>query len=366
MTMTMTMTMLSTRWVWLLMMCWSATADTLPPKTTPTTTLTHSPASPAFLAPTSFNHHHCHHQQQQQQQHHHQLLGSKPILIRDRSPAEPLARATRAAPRPRGGRAVPACTSDNPMDEVQCEGENKHLSSGSRRGSNMLGFFSTVACSSAFPRSASAAVAAAAAAAAEVVGDAGGGEMGARLDAPAAISFGAVVVAFAFLQARIRTAVRARTARRDYEVLFKGMKSKQLAGQADEEEVALVEECMSQLLREEQEARMVDIFGIPFNLVIPDGGAGGEQGTGAREAQQGRTGAGSTSAGKAGSDGIREVMRAKTESDLRDGKAREEEMSPGATLKVAALWLVLISQLWLLLVLWNDPMGPATSAFLKD
>lgn len=31
---------------------------------------------------------------------------------------------------------------------------------------------------------------------------------------------------------------------------------------------------------------MVDIFGVPFNLVIPDGGAGGEQGTGAREAQQ--------------------------------------------------------------------------------
>lgn len=33
------------------------------------------------------------------------------------------------------------------------------------------------------------------------------------------------------IQARIRTAVRARTARRDYEVLFKGMKAKQLAGQ---------------------------------------------------------------------------------------------------------------------------------------
>lgn len=32
----------------------------------------------------------------------------------------------------------------------------------------------------------------------------------------------------------------------------------------------------AQLLREEQEAKMVDIFGIPFNLVIPDGGAGGE------------------------------------------------------------------------------------------
>lgn len=32
-------------------------------------------------------------------------------------------------------------------------------------------------------------------------------------------------------QSRIRTAVKARTARRDYEVLFKGMKAKQLAGQ---------------------------------------------------------------------------------------------------------------------------------------
>ncbi len=64
--------------------------------------------------------------------------------------------------------------------------------------------------------------------------------------------------------------------------------------------------------------------------------------------------------------GIREATKAKAESDLRDGRAREEEMSTGSTLKVAALWLVLISQLWLLLVLWNDPMGPASSAFLKD
>lgn len=64
--------------------------------------------------------------------------------------------------------------------------------------------------------------------------------------------------------------------------------------------------------------------------------------------------------------GIREARKAKAESDMRDGRAREEEMSPGATLKVAALWLVLISQLWLLVVLWNDPMGPASSAFLKD
>lgn len=41
-------------------------------------------------------------------------------------------------------------------------------------------------------------------------------------------------------------------------------------------------------------------------------------------------------------------------------------MTPVASLKVAALWLVLISQLWLLVVLWNDPMGPATSALLRD
>lgn len=40
----------------------------------------------------------------------------------------------------------------------------------------------------------------ASATAAAVAGEAGGAEMGARLDAPAAISFGAVVIAFAFLQ----------------------------------------------------------------------------------------------------------------------------------------------------------------------
>ncbi|CAM9486358.1 unnamed protein product [Ectocarpus sp. 6 AP-2014] len=239
------------------------------------------------------------------------------------------------------------------------------------RGSGVVAFV-TAACS-AFPSCSSAA-----AAAATIVGEAGGSEMGARVDPAATTSFAAVVVAFAFLQARIRTAVRARTARRDYEVLFKGMKAKQLAGQADEEEVKLVEERMSQLLREEQEARMVDIFGIPFNLVIPDGGAGGEPGTAAREAQQGRSsgrgeqGGGGRAAGEGGQQqqqqqlGIRESMKAKAESDLRDRKAREEEMSPGATLKVAALWLVLISQLWLLVVLWNDPMGPASSTFLQD
>lgn len=42
--------------------------------------------------------------------------------------------------------------------------------------------------------------ASAAAATTAVAGQAGGAEMGARLDAPAAISFGVVVVAFAFLQ----------------------------------------------------------------------------------------------------------------------------------------------------------------------
>lgn len=96
---------------------------------------------------------------------------------------------------------------------------------------------------------------------------------------------------------------------------------------------------------------------------------------------QGRSGSANTFAGEGGGGapvaggggqqqqqqlGIREARKAKAESDLRDGRAREEEMSPGATLKVAALWLVLISQLWLLLVLWSDPMGPASSAFLKD
>ncbi|CAM9435648.1 unnamed protein product, partial [Ectocarpus sp. 12 AP-2014] len=104
------------------------------------------------------------------------------------------------------------------------------------RGGGVVAFVSA-ACS-AFPSCSSAAAAAAAA----IVGEAGGSEMGARVDPAATTSFAAVVVAFAFLQARIRTAVRARTARRDYEVLFKGMKAKQLAGQADEEEVKLVEE----------------------------------------------------------------------------------------------------------------------------
>ena len=118
---------------------------------------------------------------------------------------------------------------------------------------------------------------------------------------------------------------------------------------------------------------MVDIFGIPFNVVIPDGGG---------DADSSRGGGSSTSAGRqlsgdneatggAGTPsgenlGIRETMRRKVESDKREQKAREDEITPASTLKVAALWLVLISQLWLLVVLWNDPMGPATSAFLKD
>lgn len=110
---------------------------------------------------------------------------------------------------------------------------------------------------------------------------------------------------------------------------------------------------------------MVDIFGIPFNLVLPnggDGGSGSTRGTGARSSG-GRTNSGGSGGGELG---IREAMKAKADADMRQGEAREEEMTPAATLKVAALWLVLISQLWLLLVLWNDPMGPATSAFLRD
>lgn len=67
-----------------------------------------------------------------------------------------------------------------------------------------------------------------------------------------------------------------------------------------------------------------------------------------RSAGRGEQGDGGSAAGEGGQPqqqlGIRESMKAKAESDLRDRKAREEEMSPGATLKVAALWLVLISQ----------------------
>lgn len=118
---------------------------------------------------------------------------------------------------------------------------------------------------------------------------------------------------------------------------------------------------------------MVDIFGIPFNVVIPDGSGGADSSRGGRDAasagrqlsggSEGAEGAGAPSGENLG---IRETMRRKVEADKREQKAREDEITPASTLKVAALWLVLISQLWLLVVLWNDPMGPATSAFLKD
>lgn len=119
---------------------------------------------------------------------------------------------------------------------------------------------------------------------------------------------------------------------------------------------------------------MVDIFGIPFNLVIPDGGGGGDAARGGggatpaagRQSSGGREGANGADAPSGEKLGIRETMRRKVEAEKLEGKAREDEITPLSTLKVAALWLVLISQLWLLVVLWNDPMGPATSAFLKD
>lgn len=74
----------------------------------------------------------------------------------------------------------------------------------------------------------------------------------------------------------------------------------------------------------------------------------------------------STSTSTGAQVGVREAAEQRAETDLRDGQAREEEMGPATTLKVAALWLVLISQLWLLLVLWNDPMGDPTSTLLQD
>lgn len=110
---------------------------------------------------------------------------------------------------------------------------------------------------------------------------------------------------------------------------------------------------------------MVSILGIPFNLVIPDGGG---QDNLARNSAVGRiTPGGRGGAARNGAKvGVREVMKQEAEDDMRDRQAREGEMGPAATLKVAALWLVLISQLWLLVVLWNDPMGPATSTLLQD
>lgn len=119
-------------------------------------------------------------------------------------------------------------------------------------------------------------------------------------------------------------------------------------------------------MKEELEARTVEIFGIPFNLVLPDGGNDGpSRSGGGRQA----SGAGPLEARGLSSRvelGIRDAIQQKNEADLRDGKAREEEMTPAATLKVLALWLVLISQLWLLTVLSNDPMGSPSSAFFRD
>lgn len=121
-------------------------------------------------------------------------------------------------------------------------------------------------------------------------------------------------------------------------------------------------------MEEELEAKTVEIFGVPFNLVLPDGGddspsrsGGGRQASGAGPLEA----RGLESRVDLGI-GIRDATEQKTEADLRDGKAREEDMTPAATLKVLALWLVLISQLWLLTVLSNDPMSSPSSAFFRD
>ena len=126
---------------------------------------------------------------QQQAQHH------RPALYR-RPPPRRAAR--KAAPR---ARSVLACMSDAPVGEEQHEGcstavrsSSSSSSSSSTNINNLLVGSSLTAAWSAFPAGAWAAAAAA------IVGDAGGVEMGARLDAPAAISFGAVMAAFAFLQ----------------------------------------------------------------------------------------------------------------------------------------------------------------------
>lgn len=115
---------------------------------------------------------------------------------------------------------------------------------------------------------------------------------------------------------------------------------------------------VEQLIREEDEARRVDILGIPFNVVIPDGGGGSNS----RSLAPSR----STSTNSPSEQGAG-VAQQKAEADLQDAQARAEDGGMAATFKVAALWLVLISQLWLLVVLWNDPMGgDPSSTWLQD
>lgn len=152
----------------------------------------------AFFAPTAPRRFANVNQQQQQQRAQHRRPGSAGLYRQPSPPARGRA-ARRAAPR---ARAVLACSSDALVDEERREGCNTVSSSSSGSSSspsssktniNLLAGSSLTAAWSMFPAGAWAAAAA-------IVGDAGGAEMGARLDAPAAISFGAVMAAFAFLQ----------------------------------------------------------------------------------------------------------------------------------------------------------------------
>ncbi|CAM9412318.1 unnamed protein product [Choristocarpus tenellus] len=183
------------------------------------------------------------------------------------------------------------------------------------------------------------------AAAASEVGtslDIEGTTMGPRLDGAAAASFAAVMAAFTFLQVRIRGAINARTARREFEKELGGVKSKNISGMATNEELVAAESRMSELIQEEEKARYVNVLGIPFNLVIPDGAA-----------SQGQSGQTSQADRKAGTGG-----------QMSGGL--EQDSSPASTFKVALLWLVLVSQVWLLAVFANDPMGHVPGPFLHD
>ncbi|CAM9884460.1 unnamed protein product [Discosporangium mesarthrocarpum] len=186
---------------------------------------------------------------------------------------------------------------------------------------------------------------------------ASGGEgdvMGPRLDGGAAFAVLAIGASFAFLQARIRGAIEARTARRKYEEELRGVKNRNLSGLATEEDVLAAEERMSELVRVEEEARYVEVLGIPFNLVLPEGGGGAPQP--GRSAPRGRKRGRSSPPSNRGGAG----------EDLPGLGREEDERSTSATVKVALLWLVLISQLWLLLVFANDPMVPGGTPFLHD
>lgn len=130
------------------------------------------------------------------QKHHHVQRQVEPENRRSSSrqpytPMRPLARERATSASRTGERSSATRISSDPSGEGRREGVVNSIA----RGGGVVAFV-TAACS-AFPTCASAAAAAA------IVGEAGGSEMGARVDPAATTSFAAVVVAFAFLQVNV-------------------------------------------------------------------------------------------------------------------------------------------------------------------